>query len=335
MTVTLRPMRLGEILDRTFQIYRESFWVFVGIAAIPTLLMTGLELADAYWWHVRERLDPHPVVMMGRVVFSVLVSLAFYHISIPIHGVFSPAIVKQTSGMVFGEAGSLSASLGFALRRWLRFLWIGVMMLAATLIAAEAVTVGVFWGMGTAMDAMGLLEDGSNWAFAFLGLMPALGGLLLFLWLVGCFAFGAPACAFEDKRSFKAMGRSWRLSREGRWRVAFTWFLFFLLTLLLSEGINLLLRSGLRTMWTWGVWRAHWMAISAAAMYSAYAVLGSVLGPLYPIAVTLFYYDQRIRKEGFDIEWMMQSAGMTEPAQTQAAAEIAASPAGASEETRA
>ncbi|UWZ84293.1 hypothetical protein [Occallatibacter riparius] len=26
-----------------------------------------------------------------------------------------------------------------------------------------------------------------------------------------------------------------------------------------------------------------------------------------------FYYDQRIRKEGFDIEWMMHSAGMTEP----------------------
>jgi hypothetical protein len=33
---------------------------------------------------------------------------------------------------------------------------------------------------------------------------------------------------------------------------------------------------------------------------------------LFPIAVTLFYYDQRIRKEGFDIEWLMQSAEMTE-----------------------
>jgi hypothetical protein len=28
----------------------------------------------------------------------------------------------------------------------------------------------------------------------------------------------------------------------------------------------------------------------------------------------LFYYDQRIRKEGFDIEWMMQRAGMTDAA---------------------
>jgi hypothetical protein len=44
--------------------------------------------------------------------------------------------------------------------------------------------------------------------------------------------------------------------------------------------------------------------------------------PIQP-AVTPFYYDQRIRKEGFDIEWMKQSAGMTEGS-TPAAAESAA-----------
>lgn len=34
---------------------------------------------------------------------------------------------------------------------------------------------------------------------------------------------------------------------------------------------------------------------------------------LYPIAVTLFYYDQRIRREGYDIERMMDAAGMNAP----------------------
>jgi hypothetical protein len=37
------------------------------------------------------------------------------------------------------------------------------------------------------------------------------------------------------------------------------------------------------------------------------------LGPLFPIAITLFYYDQRIRHEGFDIEMMMNAAGMNAP----------------------
>jgi hypothetical protein len=32
---------------------------------------------------------------------------------------------------------------------------------------------------------------------------------------------------------------------------------------------------------------------------------------MFPIAATLFYYDQRIRKEGYDIERMMDAAGFT------------------------
>jgi hypothetical protein len=31
---------------------------------------------------------------------------------------------------------------------------------------------------------------------------------------------------------------------------------------------------------------------------------------MYATGLTLFYYDQRVRKEGFDIEWMMEAAGM-------------------------
>ncbi len=32
----------------------------------------------------------------------------------------------------------------------------------------------------------------------------------------------------------------------------------------------------------------------------------AVLGPLLPIALSLVYYDERVRKEAFDIEHMMQ-----------------------------
>jgi hypothetical protein len=33
--------------------------------------------------------------------------------------------------------------------------------------------------------------------------------------------------------------------------------------------------------------------------------------PIYSIALTLFYYDQRIRKEGYDVEWLMERAAVT------------------------
>ena len=34
-TTELRPLSLGELLDRTFTLYRRHFWVFVGIMAVP------------------------------------------------------------------------------------------------------------------------------------------------------------------------------------------------------------------------------------------------------------------------------------------------------------
>jgi hypothetical protein len=65
--------------------------------------------------------------------------------------------------------------------------------------------------------------------------------------------------------------------------------------------------------------------------YSMATALVSVLiGPIYPIALTLFYYDQRIRHEGYDIERMMDAAGLNAPA-TPPSGEAASAPAEAVE----
>jgi hypothetical protein len=37
--VDLRPMTLGEVLDRTFKLYRSNFWLFAGIIALPFLVL--------------------------------------------------------------------------------------------------------------------------------------------------------------------------------------------------------------------------------------------------------------------------------------------------------
>ena len=38
-----------------------------------------------------------------------------------------------------------------------------------------------------------------------------------------------------------------------------------------------------------------------------------VIGPVGAIALCLFYFDERVRREGFDIEFLMQRAGGTDP----------------------
>jgi hypothetical protein len=57
----------------------------------------------------------------------------------------------------------------------------------------------------------------------------------------------------------------------------------------------------------------HQQAVGIAIIlisYGAGFAVQALVRPVYGIALMLFYYDQRIRQEGFDIEWMMQQAGM-------------------------
>ena len=42
----LRPLSAGEILDRTFSLYRRNFLLFVGISAVPSLLVLPLNMAQ-------------------------------------------------------------------------------------------------------------------------------------------------------------------------------------------------------------------------------------------------------------------------------------------------
>lgn len=56
MTARLRPMSLGEILDRTFQIYRSKFWELLGIAALGTAASLSVNFADSVWFDVRALL---------------------------------------------------------------------------------------------------------------------------------------------------------------------------------------------------------------------------------------------------------------------------------------
>jgi len=78
----LRPLSLGELLDRIFFLYRRHFLVFIGIAAIPYLLilipvLTGLLL---YGLPGRRQLPPAALAVAAVVVviLAIVVGLAVF-----------------------------------------------------------------------------------------------------------------------------------------------------------------------------------------------------------------------------------------------------------------
>ena len=309
MNQPLRPMNLGEILDRTFQIYRSRCLVFVGIAALPALVMMGLHLTDFGWLHL-YRLNP-AVSRTGTAVWNFALSLGYYHISSIIGYSIYPAAVRQCSDAVMNMRTSYVSSLRFVAARWWSYLWVAILKLVAILLAPEALVAGIVFAFGTIADKTNAPID---FPVIFLVIiLPVLGGIVCFLWLGASFSLAVPAAALEQLKGVRAMRRSWSLSRESRMRIAIAWVLIFTVALTLGSGFQLLVRAVLFPLYT----KMHdfsWRAAYAGSMYGVNAVLSALIGPIYPIAITLFYYDQRIRKEGFDIEHRMQAAGWTSEA---------------------
>src|SRR5262252_4405745 len=76
MITGLRPLSTSELLDRTFHLYRNHFLTFVGITAIPQLLILPLTLGGAALT-MRQNLELAPLLTVaGYLLFYVVIFLS-------------------------------------------------------------------------------------------------------------------------------------------------------------------------------------------------------------------------------------------------------------------
>jgi hypothetical protein len=119
------------------------------------------------------------------------------------------------------------------------------------------------------------------------------------------YSLAMPACVVEGLPAGKAIRRSINLSEGSRGRIFVLWLLVFVVRLMLGLLIEfpmillVVKHPGQPVPLGWMVYQ----------QFGVFAI-NALIGPIYSIGLTLFYYDQRIRKEGYDIEWMMQAAGL-------------------------
>jgi hypothetical protein len=323
MTATLRPMNLGEILDRTMQIYRAKFWLFAGIAALPAIAVSGMHLANLNWLNVGSMVHP---ARGGAFLWNFLVSLGFYHISGIIGIPFVPIKVRLASKVINGEAATAADALQFMFARWRSYVWIGLLKLCAQLIVPELLVLGLLIPIVSLTERMGGFAGDSGLPFVVAAVAVLFGmGIALFLWFGACLSLAIPVAAIERSSGLAALGRSLKLSRNSRLRICFTWLIIFAGSWVLQFGAALFVRW-IFILFNFGrLFGSSMQHVYQGTVYPIYGAILTLLGPIYPIATTLFYYDQRIRLEGYDIERMMQAAGMNAPVTPAAGDGVAAS----------
>jgi hypothetical protein len=74
----LRPLSLGEILDRTFTIYRRHFVLFIGIAAIPQIIVLAFQLVQLALQQNHSRTAIFSFSSLAAVLLLAIVSIVAY-----------------------------------------------------------------------------------------------------------------------------------------------------------------------------------------------------------------------------------------------------------------
>ncbi|WP_058188274.1 hypothetical protein [Terracidiphilus gabretensis] len=307
MRQPLRPMNLGEILDRTFQIYKSRFWVFVGIAALPALVMIAVRFAMESWWKLDSArgFRVFGLIYMEQVMWMLLLFL----IQTLFDFLIRPSMTHLSSGEILHSPCSLSTALRSILNRWLANIGLALFVLCCVIIFPFIVIILLEACSGALAQAARIdtTAFGPIWAPEMA--TSILLGFVCFFLFSGWFGLSWCACRLEKLAAWQALGRGRRLSRGALRKLltaqlaqAVLWWSLTFASLIALHFLTRPLR--LKYLNHTAVLRAYTILVSSGAF-----VISSLLGPIYPIALTLIYYDQRIRKEGYDIEQMMQSAG--------------------------
>jgi Membrane domain of glycerophosphoryl diester phosphodiesterase len=276
----LRPLSLGEILDRTFSLYRRNFLLFLGITAIPHLFTLGINLAQLMFTKTPVR-GPRVEEFQSAGVEGGLVALGI------IGGIL--AVIAYVLAYLFSQGATVYAVSDIYLGRT----------------ATVGGSLRKMWGQLGNLFGVSLLNGLAIGVATLLLIIP---GIYLACRLIVC----VPAALLEDLGARDSLDRSMGLTKGNAGRAFVIYLLYFamlygimmLFTIPSAIVAALLASKDLSSLW-----------ITMLLIRVGSFVATTVVGPFLLIATSVFYYDLRVRKEAFDLHMMMNPLG-TEPARS-------------------
>lgn len=292
--ITLRPMTIGEILDRTFSLYKSNFWLFVGIGTIPylVLLIIGLlvGLAGAGVAGMAGGVKPvagtpaFSAAMFGGMFAGVLVVIIAYFFLI---GACQAATVFAVSDLYMGQATTVRNAyrrVGVKIFRIALLFFLLMVMFGA----------GIFFFM----IVLVILRN---------PVIMILGFVLLIIPTVYFFcrvAVSVPAAMLEDASAVRSIERSFFLTKGFAGQV----FLIFLLVVVITYVAIFVFQMPFIVLSFASMAAQKQPSITLVIFQQLANFVSQILvGPIGTIAFSLMYYNLRVRKEAFDIQHLMAS----------------------------
>jgi hypothetical protein len=316
--VDLRPLTTSELIDRGFALYRAHFTGFLLLALLcQSAPLLGQILATALKLNpTQNELLENPTTFFTKLGVLTAVILVAQVIVF----CFEVIITFYIADAYLGKIPSVKESLRKFRTCLFSSIWtcvlnrvlIGLTFFFPLLAFAAIYFYALFYPPLTFFPL--LVFGGAAVLLLVASLAPV---LVVFMRLM----VTVPALALEGCSGWRAIKRSAALVRYDPGLGILYWgemrLSFLLLPLFIIELLILSLTSLPLTLHQIGEFLRHGSSGQIAAPPDSIMILsqiltflaGSLILPLYSIATTLFYYDIRIRREGFDLEFMAGQLG--------------------------
>jgi len=316
--VDLRPLTTSELIDRGFSLYRAHFAGFLLLALLcQTAPLLNQVIVTAF------KLNPSQsdLLQTPQAAFTKLIIIAALGVaSHLIVFCFEMIITFYIADAYLGKNPSVTDSLRKFAACVPSTLWTAVLsmvLIGLTLIFPVLALVGpyIYSLLYPPVDWIPLLLLGlATSLFFIIALIPVLVVFMRLMVVV-------PALALEGFSGWKSVRRSSQLVRYDPGQGIFYWgemrLSFLLLPLFIIELLILSLTSLPLIIYQFSEAVRHGGGGQFSLPPDSTVILSQILTflaislilPLYPIATTLFYYDIRIRREGFDLEVMARQLG--------------------------
>ena len=277
-TLDLRPLSLGELLDRTFTLYRSHFLLFIGIAAIPNAIIFAIVLVPglAPWLFPTPAHPTSPGETPGISPLFIIVAIL----------VFLAVIIIYLVAILWSQGATVIA--------------VSELYLGRTTTIREAYR-RVWREVGTIIGV------------AILSGLATIGGMILLIipgiYIACRLAAGVQAAVLEDIGPRDALSRSWELAKDNVGRV----FLIYVLYFCLVYGVVLMISAPFTIGAVFVKGNPGLVLLLTILGQAGNFIAQLFVAPFITIAMSLFYYDMRVKKEGFDLQVMMNPLSTAAP----------------------
>ncbi len=302
----LRPMGIADILDETVELYKTNFLLLVGIAAfvyvpysiLERYAMSRYALALATSTSFSAASDMTDIILM---IGTLLISYAYLLITTPLMtGALTYAISERYLDRKITIIESYKRVFGASI--------FGKLMCATLVKIAVVIISIILLAIIAAVNFATIAVAGKKFGviIEIVTVLFVLAAVIAMIYLILRLALLETSIVIEKKKIGDALSRTWDIMQGNIGKCFWLYLIGGIVTAIVS--------------WICSV-PTHVLVMSTAFAggHSVQAVLllhtaigaisSTILAPIMSIVVILLYYDIRVRREGFDLEWLANELG--------------------------